>query len=93
MNTYIPIDCNFYDRILAACTLKQAVELVYQSDELKTDVVKIKDVYTKSGEEFLLTTDGMVLRLDQIVKLGEEFMPQILQYGQHYSCMTPIATT
>jgi transcriptional antiterminator Rof (Rho-off) len=93
MNTYIPIDCNFYDRILEASTLKQSVELVYQDEEIRTVMVKIQDVYTTSGEEFLKTSAGLVIRLDQIVRLGNHFLPEIDQFGQHYNCLRPIAIT
>ena len=71
---YTPIDCNFHDIILDRATRKSIVVLEYNSTEgIQSKEVVIKDVYTKEGEEFLLTGSGEAIRLDQIVSLdGQE---------------------
>ena len=64
---YKPINCNFHDILLDRATRRVVVKLAYHSSgELSTKETIIKDVYTKSGEEFLLMGDEEVIRLDQI---------------------------
>ena len=68
---YIPIDCGFHDLLLDRATRRTVVALVY-TDEAgvsKTKNTVIKDVYTKQKEEFLLMSDGEIIRLDQIVSV------------------------
>lgn len=71
---YTPIDCNFHDILLDRATRQSAVVLEYvDSDGIQCKEAVIKDVYTKEGEEFLLTHSGETIRLDQIVSLdGKE---------------------
>ena len=64
---YTPIACSFHDLLLDRATRKASVDITYsdQGKELTINTI-IKDVYTKEGEEFLLTTDKRVIRLDHL---------------------------
>ncbi len=74
---YQPIDCNFHDKLLDRATRKSKVMLEYDhSNGRQKEEVVFKDVYTKDGEEFLLTENGMKIRLDQIVSIDGEKPPQ-----------------
>jgi len=67
---YTPIDCNFHDILLDKATRKSLVALDYNSPlGIQRKEIVIMDVYTKEGEEFLLTNSGETIRLDQIVSL------------------------
>lgn len=67
---YIPIDCNFHDILLDRATRGVIVKLIYCREErLNEKEIIIKDVYTRQGEEFLLTSEGGIIRLDQIISL------------------------
>jgi len=69
---YIPIDCNYYDRLLEVITRRQEALLVYRNLENVPIAVTTSffDIYTKAGEEFLQLTDGTVIRLDKIISLN-----------------------
>jgi Rho-binding antiterminator len=69
---YIPIDCNYYDRLLEIITRRQEALLVYRNLENVPIAVNTSffDIYTKAGEEFLQLTDGTVIRLDKIISLN-----------------------
>jgi Rho-binding antiterminator len=74
--TYTPIDCNFHDIILDRATRKSLVVLEYHTPEgVLSKEILIKDVYTKAGEEFLLTESGETIRLDLIVRLDGQERP------------------
>lgn len=69
---YIPIDCNYYDRLLEVITRRQEALLVYRNLENVPVAISTTffDIYTKAGEEFLQLTDGTVIRLDKIISLN-----------------------
>ena len=70
LQDYKPIDCNFHDLILDRATKKVIVDLEYNfSNGIQKKETKFKDVYTKSGEEFLLIEEGEIIRLDQILSV------------------------
>lgn len=74
---YTPINCSYYDRIEAAIVLRKKVRLVYRNDEgLSTTIeTPLKDTLIKNKEEFLII-DGMEpLRMDRIISLDGELMP------------------
>lgn len=75
---YIPIDCNYYDRLLDVITRRQEALLVYTNLEKVPIAVTTKffDIYTKEGEEFLQLANGTVIRLDRIVSLNGIEVPK-----------------
>lgn len=67
---YVPIDCGFHDELLSRATLGQRSKIVYREDETEhTTNDYIEDVYTRGEEEFARLRSGLVLRLDQIVRV------------------------
>jgi Rho-binding antiterminator len=72
MNTpYTPINCDFYDILEAASTLRQNCEIVYVADDQETIVQgRISNLYALDGEEFMLINDSLRLRLDAIVSVN-----------------------
>lgn len=67
---YEPINCDFHDELTSRSTLGQRAEIVYTQDGSEHTVLDyIDDVYTKGDSEFALLRDGLVLRLDQIVRV------------------------
>lgn len=72
--SYTPINCNLYDRLLAASTLRQSVNLTWQSSPNEPIIIClqiiIEDVYTTSdSEEYLRISDGQMIRLDYILSM------------------------
>lgn len=68
---YIPIDCNFYDRIEAAIVLRKAVRLEYR-DAAGNAVVtetRLQDTLTKEEEEFLILPSDEKIRMDRLTSL------------------------
>jgi Rho-binding antiterminator len=75
---YIPIDCNFYDRIEAAIVLKKIVQLEYSDLDGKPLVVetKLKDTLVRKGEEFVILPSGEKIRMDRIISLDGVAVPK-----------------
>lgn len=67
---YMPIDCNFYDRIEEAIVLRKVVRLEYSiNGETISVPAMLADTLTRSGEEFLILPSGEQIRMDRIVSL------------------------
>ena len=75
---YIPIDCNFYDRIEAAIVQRRIVRLEYRDAEgqATSAETKLQDTQTKAGEEFLLLPSGEQIRMDRILSLDGVPVPK-----------------
>lgn len=70
---YKPVDCDFHSELTSRSTLGQRAEIVYREDgEEKTVLDYIDDVYSKDGAEYTKLRDGLVLRLDQLVRVDSE---------------------
>jgi hypothetical protein len=71
---YIPIPCAIHDRLLHFATLRQVVRIAYlpegQADAAVTQGI-IVDVFTQGGAEYLTLHDGLRIRLDQLIQVGE----------------------
>ncbi|WP_218082190.1 hypothetical protein [Anthocerotibacter panamensis] len=68
---YTPIDCTCYDQLLDLATLCTPCDIIYR-DRQGQEVVAhgiITDVYTKQKEEFLTLSNGVVIRLDHLVRV------------------------
>lgn len=64
MDEYSPIDCNFYDRLEEAATLKQRVRLFLGAEEQVDGV--IADLWQHDGAEWVRLADGREIRLDHV---------------------------
>lgn len=74
---YIPIDCNFYDRIEAAIVQRRTVQLEYrdaQGHPLSVST-RLQDTQTRKGEEFLLLPSGEEIRMDRILRMDGVAVP------------------
>lgn len=78
---YTPIDCGFYDELLARATLRRPATVVYQSDAAEA-VIKIvaedviEDVYSEGEAEYLRLRGGTVIRLDRLVSVDGKPLPR-----------------
>jgi Rho-binding antiterminator len=69
-NTYLPINCSFYDRLEEAATLKKDVTLEYwDTDKLRQVDAVIKDIMLENKVEWLLLGNDLEIRLDNIHSL------------------------
>ncbi|GJM35208.1 MAG: hypothetical protein DHS20C18_42090 [Saprospiraceae bacterium] len=75
---YVPIDCNFYDRIEAAIVLRKVVQLAYWDESGHNVLVetRLKDTLVTAGEEFLILPTGDSIRMDRIISLDGEAIPK-----------------
>lgn len=75
---YRPIDCNFYDVLEAKATLREEIRLAYITPEGPEKVIhtRIKDLYSRNKEEFMLTREGEEIRLDYILQINDLPAPQ-----------------
>ncbi|MEM9835539.1 MAG: hypothetical protein AAF828_03500 [Bacteroidota bacterium] len=72
MKTYQPISCDFYDVLEANAVRRIKSVVVYQAeDEVQTvsDVI-ITDLQTRNKEEFVYLSNGLELRLDQLISVN-----------------------
>lgn len=54
---YIPIDCSFYDHLEAFATTQKVIEINYLDEDYEKIInqkIKVKDLETKNGEEFMI---------------------------------------
>lgn len=71
MSDYIPINCSYYDELEAIATLRRQVEVIYYADDHlhRLSRVRIKDLFTKNKEEYIVLDSGHTIRLDHLVKV------------------------
>lgn len=75
-NQYIPIDCGFYDLLEADATLRKISSILIKTDSGKKEIKgRIKNIYARSGIEYLVLESGKEIRLDQILKFNGKSMP------------------
>jgi len=69
MQTYQPINCNYYDELEALATLRKKVVIEYYapSGEKQSVESRIVNLYTRNKEEFMELEDGTVFRLDRLI--------------------------
>lgn len=73
---YKPIDCSFHDILLDRATRRKTIQITYHSENQEKETTGIiKDVYTKSGAEYLLMDDGVLIRLDHLILVDGEALP------------------
>lgn len=85
---YIPVDCGFYDNLEAFATTQKLVEINYL-DSTYTQIIyqkiKIKDLETKNGEEFMIfeveensesNKQKIKIRLDRLIDIDGIEVPK-----------------
>lgn len=74
MKKYMPINCSYYDYLLELSTLKKEVLIQFKTiDDTKDEIISIiKDVYTKKGAEYLLTSEDLEIRLDKLITVNHQ---------------------
>ena len=75
MSDYKPISCDFHSYLEHYATSREVVRLVWKEEEkLIENEVSINDLYTKKGEEFIVLSNALTLRLDQIVSINDQVL-------------------
>ena len=74
---YKPINCNFYDILLANATLKKSCKIVYiEQDKTHEVTAIILDIFSRKGAEFMTLDNDIEIRLDKIVSINHQVMPK-----------------
>ncbi|MBY0467502.1 MAG: Rho-binding antiterminator [Burkholderiaceae bacterium] len=70
---YEPIRCDFYDVLEALAMAKKPVEIRFRDHEgvVQSLCAAISDLFSLKGSEFLLTSTGDTVRLDQLVTVDD----------------------
>ncbi len=77
MDRYQPIDCNYYDRLEAWATMRVPCLLVFLDENgVQQELsARIGDLYTLDKAEYLLTDNGLVIRLDKLLSVNGVPLP------------------
>jgi Rho-binding antiterminator len=68
---YKPIACGLHDELELRALRKSKVELSFadESNSIQTIACVIADIFSKDKVEYLKTDKGLLIRLDDIIKL------------------------
>lgn len=68
-HAYQPVDCSAHDALLEVATFRRVVEIIFrdESGQIQTFHDRVRDVFTRAGEEFLLLERGQLIRLDHLI--------------------------
>lgn len=68
---YKPIACGLYDELELRALRKQKTKITFksESDHIQTTDCIISDLFTKDKAEYLKTSDGLIIRLDDILEV------------------------
>lgn len=69
---YIPVSCEFHDRLEDLATLRKEADVSYVDEdgvEQQRSAV-IRDVYAREGADYLLLSTGETVRLDRVIEAG-----------------------
>lgn len=71
MNSYQPINCNFYDELEALATMKRTCRIIFRHEEGGTSTItgRISDLYIREKAEYLRLDNGMEIRLDRLLEV------------------------
>ncbi len=74
---YVPIDCDFYDRLeeLAVTRALCLVEFIDGDGRSRGITTRVRDVFSKSGEEFIDLDSGERIRLDRLIRINGHALP------------------
>ena len=77
MNKYVPINCSYYDELEAAAVQRRNVVIAYRDENGATQEVetRIKDLYARNKEEFMVLENGLEFRLDRLVSIDGKIPP------------------
>lgn len=75
MTDYKPISCSLHDVLESIAVLRETADIVYEDETGRQHHVKshIRDIYSKSREEFLVLDDGTEIRLDRLRLVNEKW--------------------
>jgi len=69
-NSYKPISCHLYDKLEEFAVKKVEVKIIYLDNESTLETKdKIIDFKTKNKEEFVILSNGLIIRLDKIIEI------------------------
>lgn len=76
-SSYVPIDCNFYDRLEAAAVKREKKIFEFQGLADKPQLVEgiIVDLFIVDHVEYLRLDTGKEIRLDRIIRMGNDYLP------------------
>ncbi|AYV55239.1 hypothetical protein [Leptospira kmetyi] len=73
MNVYVPVACDFYDRLEEIVLRKRKVSLEWigenETQPVRTPKIRILDLVSANREEFAVLEGGEKIRLDKILKI------------------------
>ena len=69
---YLPISCDYYDELTLLAMHRTVCPVVFKDENgtVETLEASIKDIFTRSSEEFLLLSNGREIRLDRLVSVN-----------------------
>lgn len=72
---YTPINCDFYDELEAAATLRRNVVVVWLRDDGKEEEVsaRIADLYVREKVEYMRLDNNEEIRLDKLVSVDGKY--------------------
>lgn len=75
---YQPISCSFYDELEVWAMRKTLCSIVFRdaNDVPQTIKTTIADVFANNGEEFIKLADGQLIRLDRLINVNGNDLPQ-----------------
>ncbi len=81
MDSYVPIDCEFHDRLEDAAVRKKRVTIEFWRGEIQETInAVIEDIRIEDGAEFLiLDSNKGSIRLDDIVSVDGNVLQPILE--------------
>jgi Rho-binding antiterminator len=68
---YIPVSCEFHDRLEDLATLRKQASVSYLDDggvQQQRDAV-IKDVFAREGADYVALSSGETVRMDRLVQV------------------------
>ena len=70
---YQPISCDLYDVLEAFAVAKKLVQIRFRDAEgvVQRRCAAIRDLFSREGSEFLLTSTGETFRIDRLVMVDE----------------------
>ena len=76
---YIPINCEFLDRIESWCVRKETCHVVYTQGTYPRNLEmqgRIIDIFKKDKAEYMLMDNGEEIRLDKIISINGYDLPK-----------------
>ncbi|WP_229417366.1 hypothetical protein [Massilia sp. Root418] len=79
---YIPVSCEFHDRLEDLATLRKQAGISYTGEDgaLQQRSAVIKDVYARDGADYVSLSTGETVRMDRLVEVDgyklADFPPQ-----------------